>query len=194
GCSGWLRQEFRELELLDEISRLQYHNTLPTFVQSDQRLSLITSFRRWKGDEYNPKQLHNALRWTSSMSFTASDSFNETNDVVYKQSIGESTDRRTIDKTKNSNKRKRVADEEVLAAKKSKQIAVFIKQQQLQRRGMIWNATTLSFAYDANFTCLYNMWIDNPLSFKSLAGENSFIDTLLIGFHENLTGLMSLEL
>jgi hypothetical protein len=29
GCSGALRQEFRELELLDEITRLHYIHKLP---------------------------------------------------------------------------------------------------------------------------------------------------------------------
>ena len=28
GCSGWLRQEFRDLELLDEITRLQFISQL----------------------------------------------------------------------------------------------------------------------------------------------------------------------
>ena len=28
-CSGWLRQEFHDLELLDEITRLAFHSQLP---------------------------------------------------------------------------------------------------------------------------------------------------------------------
>src|SRR5882762_10079032 len=28
GCSGWLRQEFRDLEILDEITRLAFHSQL----------------------------------------------------------------------------------------------------------------------------------------------------------------------
>ncbi|KAJ7920930.1 hypothetical protein B0H13DRAFT_1481774, partial [Mycena leptocephala] len=33
GIPGWLRQEFRELELLNEISELRYRNRLPDSVK-----------------------------------------------------------------------------------------------------------------------------------------------------------------
>lgn len=46
GASGALRQEFRELELLDEITRLRYEGK-----------------RKAKGDRYVPKNVHDALRW-----------------------------------------------------------------------------------------------------------------------------------
>ncbi|KAK0186574.1 hypothetical protein F5146DRAFT_935753, partial [Armillaria mellea] len=32
GCSGYLRQEFRELEILDHITQLQYEGTIPVLV------------------------------------------------------------------------------------------------------------------------------------------------------------------
>ena len=49
GASGALRQEFRELELLDEISNLCYLGKLHKSVTGDTRNHLIKCFREWKG-------------------------------------------------------------------------------------------------------------------------------------------------
>jgi hypothetical protein len=64
GCSGALRQEFRELELLDEITRLRYLGKLPIMVDGDTRNNLITSFRSWKGEQYVPMNVHTSIRWS----------------------------------------------------------------------------------------------------------------------------------
>ncbi|PBK81104.1 hypothetical protein ARMGADRAFT_902130, partial [Armillaria gallica] len=41
GCSGFLRQEFRELELLDDITTQQYHGLMPITVTGNTRYALI---------------------------------------------------------------------------------------------------------------------------------------------------------
>ncbi|KAF8578281.1 hypothetical protein K439DRAFT_1253963, partial [Ramaria rubella] len=41
GASGWLRQEFRELEILDEITKLRYGKKLPTNITGDRRNTII---------------------------------------------------------------------------------------------------------------------------------------------------------
>ena len=38
GVNGWLRQEFRELELLDDITTLGYNTFLHPYVQGDDRI------------------------------------------------------------------------------------------------------------------------------------------------------------
>ncbi|KAJ7305395.1 hypothetical protein DFH08DRAFT_651059, partial [Mycena albidolilacea] len=48
GIHGSLRQEFRELEILNEISRLRYEGDLPLTVRGWNRRELIRSFRVWK--------------------------------------------------------------------------------------------------------------------------------------------------
>lgn len=48
GISGFLRQEFRELELLDEATKLQFEGRLPLGVVQNMRSSTLASFRRWK--------------------------------------------------------------------------------------------------------------------------------------------------
>jgi len=66
GASGYLRQEFRELELLDEITKLQYSNLLPDHIYSTQRNVTIQQFQAWKGATYVPKDVHPAIHWKSS--------------------------------------------------------------------------------------------------------------------------------
>ena len=64
GASGALRQEFRELELLDDITTLHYENKLPrNIAMADRRNTLITLFRRKRGLEYMPPNMHRAIRW-----------------------------------------------------------------------------------------------------------------------------------
>jgi hypothetical protein len=60
-CSGALRQEFRELELLDEITQLCHLRKLPLTISGDTRNNLISAFREWKGEQYVPHNVHPAL-------------------------------------------------------------------------------------------------------------------------------------
>ena len=64
GCSGALRQEFRELELLDEITLCRYMGKLQDIVYGPTRNALIAAFRKCKGTQYVPKQVHRAIRWS----------------------------------------------------------------------------------------------------------------------------------
>ncbi|KAJ7896553.1 hypothetical protein B0H13DRAFT_2522784 [Mycena leptocephala] len=62
--SGYLRQEFRELELLDEITRLRYENSLPRSVTGVYRGQLLTSYRIWKGNTaQDPAHFHKAIQF-----------------------------------------------------------------------------------------------------------------------------------
>ncbi len=63
GASGWLRQEFRHLELLDAITKLRYHNELPDHVQGVTRNTLLCSFQKWKGTDCLPNNIHPGIRW-----------------------------------------------------------------------------------------------------------------------------------
>lgn len=63
-ASGALRQEFRELELLDDITRLRYLGKLPKDMHdAEQRNTLISSYRTLKGDAYIPSSVHKAIKW-----------------------------------------------------------------------------------------------------------------------------------
>ena len=65
-ASGALRQEFRELELLDEITKLQYESRLPQSVMGDRRIALIHTYRLHKGMSYVPAIVHHSIRWNKA--------------------------------------------------------------------------------------------------------------------------------
>src|ERR1700736_3595455 len=64
GASGYLRQEFHELELLDEITKLIYEGNIPDNIQGKFRNPLIKSYQKWKGTENVPPLTHPALQWS----------------------------------------------------------------------------------------------------------------------------------
>jgi hypothetical protein len=61
GIHGSLRQEFRELELLNEIIELRYERALPNYVKGINRWELMHAYRAWKGSAFNTQGLHPAL-------------------------------------------------------------------------------------------------------------------------------------
>ena len=81
GASGVLRQEFRELEILDDITMLRYNGKLPSSVAGVCRNDLISAFHRLKGEKYVPAKVHRAIRWKESDPFHLSES---TTNVAWK--------------------------------------------------------------------------------------------------------------
>lgn len=69
GLSGNIRQEFRELEVLDEISKLRYEGTLPEHIIGNIRRDIITHYRHWKGAFHVPTNVHPALEWSKTSPF-----------------------------------------------------------------------------------------------------------------------------
>ena len=65
-ASRALRQEFRDLELLDEITKLQYESKLPATVCGERRNALIHTYRKHKGMSYVPSHVHHSIKWSKS--------------------------------------------------------------------------------------------------------------------------------
>jgi hypothetical protein len=61
GIHGYLRQEFRELEILDKITKLRYKQKLPAHINGCQHNTIISEFRDWKGKSHIPKYVRSAL-------------------------------------------------------------------------------------------------------------------------------------
>ena len=59
-----MRQEFRELELLDEITKLRYEGKLPDHIQGKFRNHLIRAYHKWQGTYYVPPLTYPALTWS----------------------------------------------------------------------------------------------------------------------------------
>jgi len=65
GASGYLRQEFRELEILDEITKLHYDGVLPNKIDGHRRNTVIRQYQDWKGTSYMPINTHCAIKWSA---------------------------------------------------------------------------------------------------------------------------------
>jgi hypothetical protein len=71
GTTGYLRQEFRELEILDEVTQLKYEGKIPLSVNINghRRNTIIQQFRDWKGANYMPQKVHPAIGWSSTQPY-----------------------------------------------------------------------------------------------------------------------------
>ena len=61
GIAGSLKQEFRELQLLAEITKMHWEETISLKVTGITRSELIHSFRKWEGERYILATMHSAL-------------------------------------------------------------------------------------------------------------------------------------
>ncbi|KAK0222358.1 hypothetical protein IW262DRAFT_1270748, partial [Armillaria fumosa] len=66
-------QEFRELEMLDDISRRLYDGTLPITMFRDTRYSLIQSYLSHVGTQYYPPNMDSTLMWSTVLPFDMND-------------------------------------------------------------------------------------------------------------------------
>ncbi|KAI0816070.1 hypothetical protein BC628DRAFT_1334019, partial [Trametes gibbosa] len=65
GCSSALRQEFRKLELLDNMTCLRFAGQLPDTVSGYTRGSLLGSYVALKGQRYIPSAVYPLLNWSN---------------------------------------------------------------------------------------------------------------------------------
>lgn len=64
GCSGYIKQEFRQHKILDDITGLRYEGQLPTNIQGYFINSLIRQYQIWKGTSYVSDHVDNTLKWS----------------------------------------------------------------------------------------------------------------------------------
>ena len=170
GAPGYLRQEFRELELIDEITRLWFEEKLSPTINGHLRNALIRQYQLLKGEFYVPDVVPDNLTWTKS-------------DPMNTLKVQTDTKWQLIEKIKekktkytpalgtvaiNNNKLKRKADEissDVVKADEKPKLLVTIISNKRPRNnldvqnqdapiGLIWDSEDYSCAYDAVFTLL----------------------------------------
>ncbi|KZP22501.1 hypothetical protein FIBSPDRAFT_738893, partial [Athelia psychrophila] len=64
GIEGWVRQEYRELEVLNEITKLRHEGHLPEAINGHRRNVLIRQYQSWNGLKSAPKHIHKAIIWS----------------------------------------------------------------------------------------------------------------------------------
>jgi hypothetical protein len=172
GTSGYLRQEFCELEILDEISKLRYEGKLPDYIQGNFRNPLVRAYQNWKGTDYVPPLTHPALKWSVKepmplLSVVTDAPWKITDKKKKKEVKIETT---TIQSgfvaaegsmPVNSEKKRELEESENFHASAKKIKAgqmITASDNSSSPDGLIWDGDNYSCAYDALLTILYEIW------------------------------------
>ncbi|KAF8205242.1 hypothetical protein K438DRAFT_1579668 [Mycena galopus ATCC 62051] len=180
GISGFLRQELRELEILNELTKLQYEGVIAPVTMALTRRDVLRMFYEYKKAPFDSDSLHPALK------YKVGDDFKYMKPVQ----VGEwkllDTDQKKFAKELESSMqvRKRKGSPPLASdQQRTKKIKVLNNQPQ----GLIWDSGNYSCAYDALFTCLYQVWKDQPALWTDrLSGLSPFCANLAKGFESVL--------
>ncbi|KAI5827105.1 hypothetical protein K523DRAFT_203232, partial [Schizophyllum commune Tattone D] len=170
GLDDQLKREFRNLEVLNEITRLRYEMNLPEAVTGDTRHQLIRAFLDNQGADFEIPGLHPALKWKSESDWDDIDAPVGRQPWQYAEAprAGDSVPTTTS----SDSKRKRnstpdsddASDEDCPAPK----VARSLNEPRAPvptrpaPRGYEWDANDWSCPYDAVFTVLHSVWSANP--------------------------------
>ena len=190
GMSGYLRQELRELELLDEITRLRYQEKLPRSVTGIYRRQLIRSYLLWKGDAEDPAHMHEAMKWRPTMGPKIPE---QVDYAEWRPSGTSQPKRKAPDECDNSDcapkqkHRNHRADDSV-EGPASHMVARFVPV------GLVWDSRDYSCGYDATFTVLANIWRENKDQWSDkFSSFSPLLKSLLDGLNDYTRGLISFE-
>ncbi|KDR73768.1 hypothetical protein GALMADRAFT_71756 [Galerina marginata CBS 339.88] len=183
GISGYLRQEFRELEILDKITELRFLNKLPDGVLTELRNPTLRNFSKFKEElQEVENELHPALKATSSDTLPA-----RGNDETWDYSL------------KNNKKRKANNVHDIgemrskPIAKKSPASLPTSKENHYASSpitnnviiGPRWDNINWSCAYDALYFILYNAWNEEKIERSEEWKLSILMHLLLNGFATN---------
>jgi len=169
--SGFLRQEFRELEMLNEITRLRYKDELPESVNAKTRYALLRQFKEAKGDHYEPEGVHQAISWKNDQRFKIDGVDPDQWKIIERGKTTTTKEKNTkistveppLKNRHDTNKRKAPASEPL------EQICPPSKRLRLQQesnavqvhndpQGFIWDSADFSCPYDAALPILWYIW------------------------------------
>ncbi|THU79852.1 hypothetical protein K435DRAFT_696901, partial [Dendrothele bispora CBS 962.96] len=153
GISGFLRQEFRELMLLDELTELRYNHMLDPKVNGETRNQLLRSYQKIKGNNYNPAWLPHALssQCEKDSKFTALAESSHwqlvgQKSTVRSNNIGEINPETNVTITLPDKKKQKVD------RSGTPRIRVVVMC------GIMWDPHNWSCPYDTLLTLVYNLW------------------------------------
>jgi hypothetical protein len=190
GISGFLRQEFRELNMLNQITILRYEKKLPVEVNSSLRNPLIRAYQLSRKGHVADDDWHPLLKWTkeekSVQDMEPDTAWNVTSDIKFMAKISSPTlkrKRECIAETKKESAKKGSLDPDDEGPKLKKVSHLVQICSSPSPLGLIWDNIDYSCAYDALYTILHHIWTERPLYVESYA-ENStqYMKLLIEGF------------
>ncbi|KAJ7902342.1 hypothetical protein B0H13DRAFT_1621511 [Mycena leptocephala] len=168
GLNGYLRQEFRELELLDEITQLRTTGQLPPQVTGIYRGQLLASYRKWKKSNM-ADNLHPALRQgkgddPANGTFKVYDDWkpNKEANKAPKRKAGKDASERSTKKVKftetNQPSNAKQPNNMAPIGKQNTAAAAATNVRHISPIGLIWDNQNWSCGYDALLTPLGHLW------------------------------------
>ncbi|KAF8869595.1 hypothetical protein CPB84DRAFT_1693972, partial [Gymnopilus junonius] len=166
-----LHQEFHELEILDEITNIQYLGKLNGRIVGDTGNTLIHAFRKWKGMNYVPAVVHSALRWSKHDPFIE----NKVDDTATPNLFSEIQAKEPIKNEKTypiGVKRKDIPSSSI-KTKTTKKPKLTVKP-----------GSNNSCAYDLIFTAFFSIWEADQIQWKQCFHDmgNDYMKSLTEGF------------
>ncbi|KDR67899.1 hypothetical protein GALMADRAFT_79067 [Galerina marginata CBS 339.88] len=198
GCSGYLRQEFREHEILDDITRLRYEQALPTAIQGNTRNVLIRQYQQWKGEHYVPEKVDLALKWSArdpmNLLPIVTDSPWQILKSKNKKNTTKSATANSFVPAQGSQALKRKHDDSDL--ENNKKVKNNTTTPSISDPiGLKWDSKNYSCSYDSLIVILYDIWKENPdewtENFESI--NETYMKNLASGFKQVFEGSKSLE-
>ena len=184
GISGYLRQEFRELNLLDEITTLRYNNALPTHINSDLRNPLIRSYQLWQKNDTS-STWHPALRWKQHESHIKEPEDNDLWHLTKEKQAQHKSESLKRKKRKLSIQKLEPALSIEHVSKKSKTSEFAVDSYETGPVGFIWDKLNWSCSYDAVLTIFLRIWSMKPAVWTTeFSNTNVFMHTLALEFQK----------
>ena len=204
GISGYLRQEFRELEILNTITIKAYEGRLPDSVKGRLRNVLISTYQ--KCTEYKHERdlgWHPALQWRPHETQVQT----ENEDGFWSEELNAAMAIYKFEKKNNTNGKKgstkmhavvesepTVSPSEKVKGKK----AEIVHQPKMKKfksssdpitdkepLGLKWDSENFSCGYDSFFTIIYNIWRDNMTCIsQDLSGYSDLMNILCKKFEK----------
>jgi hypothetical protein len=169
------------LEILDEITRLRFENTLPKGITGNRRNVIICQFQKLKGTDYVPHNVHHSIRWNKQDPLEMLDVVTDTPWQLLKNSKYGKNQRSTLTGKSNitgfvaasgsvpvghTQKRKSDHDDTDKIPRKMMKISENILGDLEGPEGFIWDSENYSCAYDSLLTILLSIWSQEPVKWK----------------------------
>ena len=190
GAHGSLRQEFRELELMDEITQLKFYDKLPLSINGHVRNALIRQYQILKGESYVPKIVPDQLKWSKTDPMNILKVQTDTPWQLIEKLKEKSTKYTPASGTValDTNLLKRKADDhDQISSPRNKRpkTKLDVEIQNENPVGLIWDSNDYSCAYDSVFTVLGDIWVYDPTMWSREFGlTSSFASKLASGFQK----------
>ncbi len=169
GISGWLRQEFRELNVLDDVTRLRYEGLLPDNIFGPLRNPIVRSYYLWIKDGRDNTEWHSTLRYKPGESRLKTVESDGTWDIR----IAANSQKPLNGKENKSTLKRSVPDSEVMHKTAKVSRSTLSTDHSGTPLGIVWNSQDHSCAYDSLFMVLYNIWVENSEIWSRRFGDVS---------------------